>query len=315
METRASHVLIGSFMLLMVAALFGFIIWLARLDQGSSDEYDIFFRGGVTGLSVGAAVQFNGVPIGQVKRIALVKDDPGAVRVRIRVDHDTPILQGTTAILDSQGLTGIAFVQLRGGYKGQPKIISQEGEDVPRIPAAPSSLTSLLTNAPQLVEQASVAVSRLGILLNEENRKNIGGTLKNLNTVTAGIANKTPDLERAIASLDTTMGELRGAAQSVRALADSTNQTISAELPGTMQDLRGVAKRLQQTADNLDAAISDTRPGLASFSDTTMPELNRLIVDLRAVSRSLQGTTEKFEGGIGPALFGNKVPEYDSKAK
>jgi phospholipid/cholesterol/gamma-HCH transport system substrate-binding protein len=313
METRASHVLIGSFMLLMVAALFGFIIWLARLDKGSNQEFDIFFRGSVTGLSNGAAVQFNGVPVGQVRRIALVKDDPGAVRVRISVSEDTPVLQGTTAILDSQGLTGIAFVQLRGGYKGQAPIQKQEGEEVPRIPAAPSSLSSLLTNAPQLLEQASVAVTRLGILLNDENRKNIGGMLKNLNTVSSGIARKTPELERAIASLDVTMAELRGASDSVRQLADTTNQTMQAELPPTMQELRGVAKRMQQTADNLDAAIADARPGLASFSDTTVPEVNRLVVDLRALSRSLQTTSEKFEGGLGPALFGSKVPEYDAK--
>jgi phospholipid/cholesterol/gamma-HCH transport system substrate-binding protein len=315
METRASHVLIGSFMLLMVAALFGFIVWLARLDKGSNQEFDIFFRGSVTGLSTGAAVQFNGVPVGQVRRIALVKDDPGAVRVRISVGDDTPVLQGTTAILDSQGLTGIAFVQLRGGYKGQPELKPQDGEDVPRIPAAPSSLTSLLNNAPQLLEQASVAVTRLGILLNDENRKNIGGTLKNLNTMSAGLARKTPELENAITSLDTTMAELRGASAAVKTLAENTNQTIGTELPGTMQDLRGVAKRMQLTADNLDAAISDTRPGLASFSDTTVPELNRLVMDLRTLSRSLQTTSEKFEGGIGPALFGNKVPEYESKNK
>jgi phospholipid/cholesterol/gamma-HCH transport system substrate-binding protein len=315
METRASHVLIGTFMLLMVAALFGFVVWLARLDQSSTKEYDIFFNGGVTGLSVGAAVQFNGVPIGQVKRIALVKEDPGLVRVRIRVDDETPILQGTTAILDSQGLTGISFVQLKGGYRGQPPLVAKEGEDVPRIPAQPSALMSLFTNAPQLLEQASVAVTRIGQLLNEENRKNLGATLKNLNTLSAGIASRTPDLERAIASLDGTMAELRTTAQSVKTLADTTSTTMSAELPGTMQDIRGVAKRMQQAADNLDSAISDTRPGLASFSDTTVPELNRLIVDLRALSRSLQTSSEKFEGGIGPALFGNKVPEYDPKNK
>ncbi len=315
METRASHVLIGTFLLLMVAALFGFIIWLARLDQGSSKDYDIFFRGGVTGLAVGSTVQFNGVPIGQVKRIALVKDDPGAVRVRIRVGGDTPILRGTTATLESQGFTGVAFVQLQGGAKGQPPIEKLDGEEVPRIPASASSLMSLLTNAPQLLEQANVAVSRIGTLLNEENRKNIAGSLKNLNTVTAGLARQTPQIERTIAGLDSTMAELRSAAQSVKGLADTTSQTVSAELPGTMQDVRGVAKRLAMTADNLDAAVSDMRPGLSSFSDTTVPELNRLIVDLRSVSRSLQTTTEKFEGGLGPALFGNKVPEYEPTGK
>jgi phospholipid/cholesterol/gamma-HCH transport system substrate-binding protein len=316
METRGRHVLIGSFLLLMVAALFAFIIWMVRLDSGSAKEYDIFFRGAVTGLANGGAVQFNGVPIGQVRKIALVESDPGLVRVRISVDGETPILKGTTAVLDTQGFTGVAFVQLQGGYKGQPPLEKLAGQDVAVIPTTPSALQSLFMNAPQLLEQASVAITRITILLNEENRKNIGATLANVNKLTKGLSESTPDLQRAISSLEGTMGELRTASQSVRQLADTTNTTVSTDLPPLMADLRGVAQRMRKTADNLDVAVTAARPGIDNFSETTVPEVNRLIVDLRNTARSLQTATEKFEGGPAQALFGNnKVPEYDPSKK
>jgi phospholipid/cholesterol/gamma-HCH transport system substrate-binding protein len=316
METRGRHVLIGSFLLLMVAALFGFIVWMVRLDSGSAKEYDIFFRGGVTGLANGGVVRFNGVPIGQVRKIGLVNDDPGLVRVRISVDGETPILQGTTAVLDAQGFTGVAFVQLQGGYKGQQPIVALNGQDIPVIPAQPSAIQSLFMSAPQLLEQASEAITRIGILLNEENRKNISSSLKNINKMTTGLAESTPDLQRAMASLEGTMAELRTASQSVRQLADTTNTTVSTDLPPLMSDLRGVAQRMRKTADNLDVAVTAARPGIENFSETTVPEVNRLIVDLRNTARSLQTATEKFEGGPAQALFGNnKVPEYDPSKK
>ncbi len=316
METRGRHVLIGSFLLLMVLALFGFIIWMVRLDSRSAKEYDIFFRGGVTGLANGGVVRFNGVPIGQVRKIGLVNDDPGLVRVRISVDGETPILQGTTAVLDAQGFTGVAFVQLQGGYKGQKPITAQNGQDVPVIPAQPSAIQSLFMSAPQLLEQASEAITRIGILLNEENRKNIGESLKNINKMTTGLAQSTPDLQRAMSSLEGTMVELRTASQSVRQLADTTNTTVSTDLPPLMSDLRGVAQRMRKTADNLDVAVTAARPGIENFSETTVPEVNRLIVDLRNTARSLQTATEKFEGGPAQALFGNnKVLEYDPNKK
>jgi phospholipid/cholesterol/gamma-HCH transport system substrate-binding protein len=316
METRGRHVLIGSFLLLMVLALFGFIIWMARLDSRSAKDYDIFFRGGVTGLANGGIVRFNGVPIGQVRKIALVKDDPGLVRVRISVDGDTPVLQGTTAILDAQGFTGVAFVQLQGGYKGQKPIEALEGQDAPVIPAQPSAIQSLFMNAPQLIEQASVAITRIGTLLNEENRKNIGNSLSNINKLTDGLAKSTPDFQQAVSSLDATMAELRTASKSVRQLADTTNTTVSTDLPPLMADLRGVAQRMRKTADNLDLAVTAARPGIDDLSSTTVPELNRLIVDLRNTSKSLQAATEKFEDGPAQALFGNnKVTEYDPKQK
>jgi phospholipid/cholesterol/gamma-HCH transport system substrate-binding protein len=315
-ETKASHVLIGTFLLLMVGALFGFVIWLARFDRGASQEYDIFFRGSVTGLAEGAPVRFQGVPIGQVRKIALMPDDPGVVRVRALVDDDAPILRGATATLELQGLTGVAFVQIEGGFRGQPRILPEPGQTVAVIPSRPSAFQSLFQNAPQLIEQATVAVNRLGILLNEGNRKNISQSLANINTVTGGLAKKTPQLEKTIDSLSATMTELRTAANSIDTLAKSANGPIGEQLPKLMDETRMVMQGADGAVKDLKTILKSGQPAVAGLSETTVPELNKLMGDLRALTRSLQSTAERLEtGGASSLLSGDKVPEYEPSAK
>ena len=118
METRSNHVLVGAVVLILLAVLALFIVWLARISGGNEREYDIFFRQAVDGLNPGSAVAFSGVPSGQVKEIEFWKPDPQLVRVRITVKDEVPILEGTTATIQSS-FTGPSTVQLEGAVKGE----------------------------------------------------------------------------------------------------------------------------------------------------------------------------------------------------
>jgi phospholipid/cholesterol/gamma-HCH transport system substrate-binding protein len=316
LETRASHVLIGTFLLLMVGALFGFVIWLARFDHGATLEYDIFFRGSVTGLAEGAPVRFQGVPIGQVRKISLIPNDPGVVRVRARVDNDAPILRGATATLELQGLTGVAFVQIEGGFRGQPPILPDSGQEVAVIPSRPSAFQSLFQNAPQLIEQATVAVNRLGIMLNDSNRSHFAQTLANIDALSGGLAKKTPQLAQSIDSLSATMTELKLAAGSIDTLAKSATGPVNDQLPKLLNETRLVMQGADGAIKELQTMLKSGQPAVAGLSDTTVPEINRLMVDLRALTRSLQSTAEKLEsGGAASLLGGNSLPEYEPSAK
>ena len=61
METRANYLLVGSFVLLIVAGTVVFILWLAKFqfDQQFT-RYDIDFPGSVSGLKTGAGVARDG---------------------------------------------------------------------------------------------------------------------------------------------------------------------------------------------------------------------------------------------------------------
>ena len=109
METRARFVLIGLFTILGLVAMLGFVLWLAKVQiDRTYAQYDILF-GTAAGLSQTAAVRYNGVDVGSVVAIALDRDDPALVRVRIEIFASTPVRTDTIATLASQGVTHVLF--------------------------------------------------------------------------------------------------------------------------------------------------------------------------------------------------------------
>src|SRR3546814_5328130 len=110
---------------------------MARIGGPEKKEYDIFFKQAVSGLARGSGVAFQGVPVGEVKTIALMPDAPEFVRVRIAVNEDVPILHGTTASIASIGFTGVSQIALDGAIRGAPPIVEPGPEGRPVIPAKP----------------------------------------------------------------------------------------------------------------------------------------------------------------------------------
>src|SRR3546814_4174557 len=74
--------LIGGLTLALLAAAFGFILWLGQSQFARNfDEYRIIFDGPVRGLSEGGEVQFNGIPVGEITRISLDPRNPNRVQI------------------------------------------------------------------------------------------------------------------------------------------------------------------------------------------------------------------------------------------
>ena len=74
MESRANHLLVGSFVLISVAAVFAFVIWLARVQLHEDfNVYRIYFEGSVQGLGIGGDVQYRGIRIGAITDLAINK--------------------------------------------------------------------------------------------------------------------------------------------------------------------------------------------------------------------------------------------------
>lgn len=317
METRSNHVLVGSVVLILLAVMLLFLVWILRFGTATDKEYDIFFKQSVDGLAKGSAVAVKGVPLGQVKEIALFKPDPQFVRVRISINPDTPILEGTQASVQGS-FTGTSTIQLDGAKRNeQPLACPAENTanacpfGVPVIPAKPGGIGALLSSAPQLLERISTLTEKFNDLLSDKNQASITGILNNTNRLSDALAARGPEIAATLAETRATLQQAGVAARQIGNLADTTNGLLKDDLRPAAANLNKTVLSAQRTMDNLNGAVSDARPGLTAFSKQTIPEAGQLVHDLRRMSEALTSVAEKLDREGATSLLGQpKLPDY-----
>lgn len=311
METKGSNVLVGAVVLALVVALFGFILWLSRVDATEEKRYDIFFKE-VSGLAVGSQVQFSGVPVGAVEGIHLMPNNPEFVRVRIQVSEDVPILQGTTATLSSVGFTGVSIIQLDGAIRGAPPIEEEGPFGEPVIPTKPGALGQLLSSAPELLERVSALTERLTRVFDERNQESIAGILENTERISGSFADRSDEIAATVAEARFAVRELGLAADKFGRLAESTSRLIDQDGKPLVADLRRTVNRADSALTALEETVTTAQPGIKTFSTQTVPEIGQLVRDLRDVTDSLGAVSAKLDEDPAGALVGGRtLPDYE----
>jgi phospholipid/cholesterol/gamma-HCH transport system substrate-binding protein len=288
-----------------------FIVWLAGLSNKATKCYDIYFAQGVGGLNKGSNVSFSGVPVGQITKISLLPNRPEFVWVRVEVDEQTPVLQGTTAQIKGVGFTGVSEIQLDGAVRGSPPISQPGPQGCPVVPSSTSGLGALLNSAPELVERLQRLTERLTELLGDKNQNAISDILENIDVTTAELRKRSPELGDTIAEIKIASHNAGLAAQNIAALGDNTNKLVTEQGRPAIENLNKAIVSARQAADNLNDMITDARPGVQNFSKSTLPEASKLVHDLRSLSESLQQVSDRVnQQGIGGTLGPEKLPDY-----
>lgn len=310
METKGSHVIVGGVAIVLFIALFLFILWIARVDTSNRQQYDIFFRS-VSGLAKGSVVNFSGVPVGAITQIRLMPDSPEFVRVRVEIDEDTAILQGTVATIAGVGFTGVSLIELDGAIKGAPPIDEPGPFGVPVIPTKPGALGQLLDSAPLLLERISALTARLNEVLGPENQASISGILKNTDTITGSLASRSEDIAATIAEARGAIRDVGLAADGFAKLAQSTSALIDDEGKPLVGDLRLALQRAESVLAEIETTSKAARGGIETLNARTLPEANLLLRDLRDMSASLGAIAAKLdEDPAGALVGGRQLPDY-----
>ncbi len=306
METKANYVLIGAFTLLVAIFLLLFGLWAAKYSSERTwQEYEVVFNEAVTGLSVGSPVQYNGISVGSITDLSLAPDDPRQVLARIRVDSKTPIKTDTRAKLAMTSLTGPTIIQLSGGTPQSPALDTVDQRQIPIIQTTPSALQNIADTSSRIVD-------RLDKLLDSRNVESIGGTLQNLEALSAALADEKEGLPALITSA-------RDSVQRLEATLDTTNATIARidqgvvdQLPPLLEKLDTTLVKLNSAAGNADAMLGENRAAINSFTNDGLAQLGPTLAELRSLIRDLRRMTDRLDSGAGRYLTGRGAPkEYE----
>lgn len=311
METRSNYIMVGAVTVALLAGVLLFIVWLAGLSNKQTKCYDIYFSQAVGGLNKGSNVTFSGVPVGQVSKISLLPNRPEFVWVRIEVDEQTPVLQGTTAEIHGVGFTGVSEIQLAGAARGRPAIQQLGPQGCPVVPSSTSGISALLNSAPELIDRIQRLTERLTELLSDKNQNSIADILENIDVTSKVLADRSPEMADAIGEVRIAARNAGVAANNVAVLLDSTNRLVNEQGRPAAADLRKAVESARQATDSLNSLLTDARPGVQNFSKSTLPEANRLVHDMRELTQSLQGLSERVnQKGIGGTLGPRQLPDY-----
>lgn len=317
MENKANFALIGSFVLIALAATVLFVLWLTdtTFDQ-QFDDYQVSFNGPVRGLSPGSEVRFNGINVGQVMTIRLDRDDPNTVLADIQVDANTPVDTGSYAALEPLGLTGTNYLQIFSGGEELPLIRDLPGRGPKRIQGRADQLSSLIEGGGSVVEQAQVALVGINRILDEDAIADFHSILSNINRITAEVDVSDVDgknINGLITDLRGTAREFTALAQSLQGTAATADEILQGDVRATLASIQASLSEIDQTvqafettAGNADLLISDARDAINRLSNSglrdveeTVDAIRNLVLSLGRVADALEQNPLAFISGTG----------------
>ncbi len=278
METKANYLMIGGFVLGVLALAFIFVFWMSNFGSGGK-RYKIVFEGSVAGLTTGSSVGFNGIKVGEVQSFALDPEDARKVQVIIGVRDDTPVRENSRASIHSMGLTGGSGIQISAGSPDQPFLVATAEDPVPTIKADRGSGQGLFDAAPEVMSNANVLLERLDEVV-AENQESIRTTLANLQ------------------QFSTMLNDRR----------DAIGQAVS--------DVSEGAQSFKSLASKLEVSLGENMQGLTKQAEDGIQEFSAFMREGKKVASTLNRILEKLEANPrGFLLGGSQVPEYTPRGR
>jgi phospholipid/cholesterol/gamma-HCH transport system substrate-binding protein len=290
-----------------VAAVLAAVVIVALLLFTGGSDYTVKVQFENAGQLVkGNQVQVGGRPIGTVKNITLTAD--GQAQIEISIDELKPLHEGTTAVIRSSSLSGIAnrYVALslgpqsarkidNGGYIRADRTTSPvdldqlfNTLDAPTrkglqdiIQGSAAQYQGKVTEANQSLRYFNPALSTSSALLRELVRDRVV-----FNHFVTDTANVVTDLADRRGDLTQLVGNANATAAAIGSENAALARTLDL-LPTTMREANTTFVNLRATLDDLDVLVAASKPAsrhLARFLRVLRP----LVRDSRPTIRDLR---------------------------
>lgn len=318
MARRASSTVVGGFVVGAVALAVGA---LAVFGSGRAFHHRptlvMFFSGSITGLSVGSPVEFRGVKVGEVTKIAAVFD-PETVNITIPVyvefDPKSLIVSGDDPRLLREKLDAGSFYQplLDKGLKAQldiqslitrqlyvsldfhpeipPRLLGRDARypEIPTIPSLGDKIQQALQKLPDTIVRATDGIERL------VNSPAVQGTVADLGAALRDLDLLVRDLRAEVKPL---AASLRGSSDAAGRAFAQAERTLSLKEGPAAQ----VAASLDETVRKAGASLDQLRATLAAYERLAAGnagvghDLAKTLGDVDAAARAVRALAEYVE--------------------
>ncbi|HVC51706.1 MAG TPA: MlaD family protein [Stellaceae bacterium] len=313
METRAHYVAVGAFVLAMLFLAFLGVLYLggAQLTARYA-RYDIYFSGPVTGLSKGAVVEYNGIPVGKVSDIEIDPNNVERIRVTVDIEINVVIKSDAKANVETNILSGVSAVLITKGTQEATALVAKPGERYPVIQSRRSYFASLAARGPELLDELGRIGDHLDQMLNEHNRQAITRILDHTDKFTAELAEHDKDFVAVAQNASTALAsvtKLLGDVDASYGGPDGLNQRLRRSL----SQINKTASSLEQTSRDIAQVAREARGSVHEINTRTLSDIDGLLRDTRQLVAGLTRLAEQIQRDPSRLLYGDRREGYRPK--
>ena len=274
MDTKINFFKIGLFVITLIISLLFIVFWLGKygFEKKKFDEYSIYFQESVAGLNIGSSIKYKGFDVGSVSEIKLNPSNSEEIQVDISIKKGTPIKEDNYAFLGNLGITGLKYIELRGGSNNS-KLLEPNEQGLKFIHSETSTLTNLVHSTTDITNELTIVLGQIKKLLNDENIKNISTTLvktqnsmANIEQFSSYLVNNEKKLDELLKNLSTLTQNGNKSFESIDKSANSF-KALSTELLAEVKkgnfDVRDLSKesfdKLNKVLNSLDGTLLQTQ--------------------------------------------------------
>jgi phospholipid/cholesterol/gamma-HCH transport system substrate-binding protein len=290
--------------IVLLAAFVGVALWLASGGtlQKKYDLYVAVENESVAGLSINAPVKYNGVEVGKVRNIRLDKVNPELVHLLLAIERGTPIKVDTVATLKVQGLTGIAYMELSGGARDAPPLLTLAGNSYPIIQTKPSLSARLENVLATVLSKLDSTARNVDAILSVENQTSFKNALADVSTVARTLAARKQSIDAGISSAEKGLASIAKIGAQIGPQVGPILERVSKSVIA----IEAMSIELGKTSASATKTVDSVGDDVKRFSAETLPELSRLLSDLTTLSNSVRRLSDQTEKDPRSLIFGRK---------
>ncbi|WP_323586924.1 MlaD family protein [Aliarcobacter butzleri] len=275
MDTKINFFKIGLFVSSLFTLLVIFIFWLGKygLEDKKYDDYSIFFSESVSGLNIGSSIKFMGFEVGTVKDIKINPYNSEEIQIDIQIQKRTPIKEDNFAILGNLGITGLKYIELKGGSNNS-KLLGENQYGMKVIKSKTSALTTFVDSTEDITKEITILLAQMKKVLNDENISNFSSLLskseksiENIEQFSAYLVKNEKKIDELINSMKNFANTGNSSFASVKTSADSFKELttkIKEEFDKGTFDLKGMSS---ESFENLNSLLKNLENNLNLTQD------------------------------------------------
>lgn len=274
MDTKINFFKIGLFISTLIILLLGIVFWLGKygFEKKKYDEYTIYFKESISGLNLGSAIKYKGFAVGNVYEIKINPNNSEEIEINIVIDKGTPIKEDNYAVLGNLGITGLKYIELKGG-SNDSKLLEVNEKGIKVIQSKTSDLTTLVDSTTDLTNELTIVLAQMKKLLADENINSISqilvktqNSMNNMEQFSSYLVANEKKIDELLNNISTFAKtgnkSFESVAKSANSFKELSTQLLSEVQKGTF-DVKDMSKesfdKLNTLLNGLDETLSQTQ--------------------------------------------------------